>query len=154
MARETRLWVWLSKARKFYRADLHMDRVENSLMSGMPDVHGHLKNMGSFWIELKSAQRPRNNIAPVRFKVRDREAQVHWMRRHVKAGGRAWLLLQVGSGHGRRIYLVHGSLADEVYQGRSEAWLRDNSVLGRVPVEPPMIIAMAATGPNFGSYAL
>lgn len=106
-----------------------MHRVENATMSGMPDVEGHLLGGSQFWIELKSSPRPARETTPVRFKVRGREAQVHWLRRRSAVGGRAWLLLQVGEASGRSIYLVPGTHAREVYDGVPERRLRELSVL-------------------------
>ena len=75
MSRESSLWTWLSGARKRLKSQLHMDRVENSVMKGMPDVEGHLLDAGQFWMELKASERPVSPETPVRFKVRNREAQ-------------------------------------------------------------------------------
>ena len=58
MARETGLWNWLKRASRDLREVLHMDRVENMTMKGMPDVEGHLQGYSQFWIELKSSERP------------------------------------------------------------------------------------------------
>ena len=126
MARETALWNWLRKARKELRSDLHMERVENGAASGTPDVEGLLTGGSQFWIELKSAPRPKRG-GPVRFKVR--AGQVEWLRRRCAVGGRAYLLLQVGSGASARRYLVWGDYAASIMNGVSEdrlGTLRDN----------------------------
>ena len=130
MTSETGLWRWLKGANKELRADLHMQRVENSVGSGAPDVEGKLRLGDQFWIELKSAKRPKAD-GPVRFKVRD--AQVEWLKRRALVGGRGWLLLQVGSGHAARRYLIHGSLARQIKAGCAEAWLEDRCALGMHP---------------------
>lgn len=129
MTRESGLWSWLKKARVHYKDDLHMNRVENSVMRGTPDVEGHLAPYRQFWIELKSAARPANAETPIRFKVKDREAQVEWLVRRRKVGGLSWLLLQVGSAGTRRLYLISGEHAAAVYDGLMEAELDDLSVL-------------------------
>ncbi len=118
--KEASLWRWLKGAGRELRGDLHMQRVENSVGSGAPDVEGKLRQGEQFWIELKSAARPKKN-GPVRFKVRD--SQVEWMRRRVAVGGSAWLLLQVGSGRAAERYLVPGKYAKTVQDGATETTL-------------------------------
>lgn len=148
MARETALWTWLKKAKPHFRYDLHMNRVENSTMKGMPDVEGHLigQGFGQFWIELKSSARPARPATPVRFKVRDREAQVEWLRRRRMVGGKAWLLLQVGSGGARKHYLVPGEDAGEVYEGATEQRLQELSRLREGKHTPHDVVRRAAAG--------
>ncbi len=102
------------------REDLHIQRVENLVGSGAPDVEGKLREGSQFWIELKSAARPKRD-GPIRFKVRD--SQVEWMRRRVAVGGQAWLLLQVGSGRAAERYLVWGGHAAKVQEGWTETTL-------------------------------
>lgn len=122
MARESSLWIWLKSARLKYRGTLHMNRVENSVSAGMPDVEGQLKDHAQFWIELKSAPRPKGD-GPVAVKIRD--AQVEWLRRRDKAGGNAWLLIQVGSAAKAKRYLVLGMHAARIQAGVTEAELAD-----------------------------
>lgn len=147
MTRETSLWNWLKRVSKdpdFGIAHLHMGRVENSVARGMPDVEGFLHGGNQFWIELKSATRPKHPQTPVRFAVRDREAQVEWLKKRCRLGGRAWLLLQVGSGPERRLYLVNGMLAKKVYAGVTESRLRSMSVLVDDRPSPGYVISAAA----------
>ncbi len=119
-SRETALWNWLKGASRELRKDLHMNRVENMISRGTPDVEGHLRDRGQFWIELKSTARPAHQSTNVRFAVRDRDAQAAWLERRRYVGGQAWLLLQVGSGAKRKLYLVSGVHASEVYAGVPE----------------------------------
>ncbi len=146
MARETSLWNWLKKARMTFKYDLHMNRVENSTMKGMPDVEGHLTWGNQFWIELKSAARPAKPSTLIRFKVKDREAQVEWLRRRRLVGGYAWLLLQVGSGGDRKLYLIPGEDAAEVYEGVKEMRLRQLTKLPEA-YTPSDVVRRAARGP-------
>ncbi|RUQ67313.1 hypothetical protein ELZ19_06975 [Brucella abortus] len=145
MARETSLWTWLSRASKVLRDALHMHRVENLVMKGMPDVEGFLLDAGQFWLELKSSERPARSETPVRFKVRGREAQARWLNRRWNMGGAAWLLLQVGSGPERRVYLVPGCHAQEVYVGVNEERLAELDVLREPRVRPETVVRRAAT---------
>ena len=110
----------MKSARLELRESLHLQRVENSVASGPPDVEGQLLHRGQFWIELKSTARPKRG-GPVRFKVRD--SQVEWMRRRCRVGGRVWLLLQVGSGRSAARYLVPGRYAGQVQEGMTEVTL-------------------------------
>jgi hypothetical protein len=125
MAREARLWSWLSKARQGLREELHIGRVENAVGSGMPDVEGQVKRGQQFWIELKSCKRPANETTPLRFKFQ--KGQPEWIERRISVGGYVWLLLQVGQGASRAIYLVHGRHIDEVAKGVVEGYLLELS---------------------------
>ncbi len=120
MTRETGLWRWLKKARPELREDLHIKRTESPVASGIPDAGGKLRHADQSHIELHTGARPRRD-GPVRFKVRD--TQVEWMRRRIAVGGQAWLLLQVGSGHGAERYLVWGIHAETVQGGVTETTL-------------------------------
>jgi hypothetical protein len=123
--RETSLWRWLSRARKQERSGgLHIQRVENSVASGTPDVEGCLRGHGQFWIELKSVDRPKRTGGRLAVKIRD--AQVEWMRRRYMAGGNVWMLIQVGRGNDAERYLVHGCKAKHVQDGVTEDWLRNH----------------------------
>lgn len=122
---ETRLWSWLDGGTKrHFKYDLHMNRVENSVMEGMPDVEGCLRRV-QFWIELKCERRPSTAGTPIRAKFRP--AQPPWLRRRIEAGGRAFVLLQVGSGRDARRYLIRGDKADEMAAGVTEDWLEAES---------------------------
>lgn len=112
MTKESSLWRWLSTARRDYRERLHMCRVENSTMRGMPDVEGHLLGQGQFWMELKSA--PHTTRGSPRFPTRHEQAE--WMYKRWRSGGAAFMLCQVGSGHGKRLYLIPGIYAREMHE--------------------------------------
>lgn len=126
MALERSLWAWLKKARLVFGAALHMERVENSVGAGFPDVEGYLQtdeHGGQFALELKSSERPVRNTTPVRFKFRNREAQIEWMAQRWRLGGNAFFLLQVGSGPDRILYLVPGDHGELLARGVIEAQL-------------------------------
>lgn len=122
VSRECALWAWFKKARKEV-PDLHMCRIENAVMSGMPDVEGHWKGCGQFWLELKSAARPKKSDTPIRFKIRD--AQIAWLNRRWSLGGYAYWLIQVGSGFDRTIYLVPGLHGWSLQKGVTETRLSE-----------------------------
>lgn len=107
--RESRLWQWLSDApKKFWRDQLDIQRVENGVALGVPDVEGCLQGE-SFWIELKTSDRPKR--ATTRIRARFEDWQVPWLRRRCRAGGKAFLLIQVGSGRSAGRYLLPGDRA-------------------------------------------
>ena len=63
--------------------DVHHCRIENSAMSGMPDVQ--MTRQGrDVWVELKVAKGRRIDV---------RHSQVNWMRRRLAAGARNVFLL-------------------------------------------------------------
>lgn len=85
-----------------------MDRVENSIMGGMPDVDGCINGL-QFWIELKCAARPANPSTPIKPKFQP--GQIPWIKRRINAGGTAHVLIQIGSGRDARRYLIPGHIA-------------------------------------------
>lgn len=125
MSRESSLWDWLSKARVMLGEALDINRVENLVQEGMPDVEGHLRIspqlQGQFWLELKSEERPARSSTPIRFKVRDK--QIEWINRRWAIGGNVFWLLQVGSGSERRLFLAPGPLGPQLQAGLCEAAL-------------------------------
>ena len=127
---ETSLWRWLEPARKdFGAAKLHMDRVENSAGSGMPDVEGCLL-CKQFWIELKIAGRPkRGGNVDVKHL---RPKQVEWLHNRWLVGGCAWILVRVESkdtGSDKRYYLIAGEHSMEMRAGMDEARMVELSVI-------------------------
>ena len=124
---EKGLWSWLRKARETLGQQLHVFRVENVVTSGMPDVEGHLKGRGQFWIELKVAKRPVHDTTKIRIKIR--RAQVEWMARRWWVGGSVWLLVQVGDRYDRAVYMIPGSRVPVMLDGVTEEWLDRESVV-------------------------
>lgn len=125
-SRESSLWGWLNKVKSLYRRELHMCRVENSVMEGMADVEGCLRRT-QFWIELKCEPRPAN--PSTRIHIRFEEGQLPWLGRRVDAGGRAFVLVQIGQGHAASRYLVPGRIAHALAGGITEVDLRALAVV-------------------------
>lgn len=153
MALEKSLWAWLAKGRVELGRALDMERVENLLGAGTPDVEGFyclgcicppemrstmrrvlgcehcrairdgLPSASAFQLELKAAERPARTSTPVRFKLRGRDKQIEHMRRRWELGANAFFLLQVGSASERRLYLAPGSLGPSLLKGMTEAEL-------------------------------
>lgn len=101
--REAFLWEWLSKARAVFGDRLHMQRIENLLDSGTPDVHGCVDGIG-FVIELKSVPRPPGG----RIWCEVKREQAMFLRARRRALGVAYVLIQVGTGASASRYLVPG----------------------------------------------
>ncbi len=137
--RETQLWRWLAEARKVHREKLHMTRVENSVSAGMTDVEGCYDGT-QFWMELKCATRPKN--ANTKIKPRFQPAQVPWIERRVRAGGQAFVLLQVGQGAASSRYLIPGNEVAALARGMTEAELDAASAIP--PKSPAAWVVVAA----------
>lgn len=140
MTLESSLWTWLKQAREKLR-DLHMNRVENVIAGGMPDVEGKLQGGRQFWIELKVAIRvPVLPSTVVRFRTRDKQST--WLRRRWLVGGNAFMLLQVGPER----FLIPGREAEKVHLAeltladlRFKSWLDPSR-----PVTPAAVIQAAS----------
>lgn len=139
---ESNLWSWLKKGGKELRYRLHMNRIENAVSSGMPDVEGCLDG-SQFWIELKCEPRP---VRPTtKIKPRFQPKQVPWIKRRARAGGIAYVLLQVGSSCGARRYLIADEHLDTLEKiGFTEA------ALARISLSHPQ--ALAAIVINTASF--
>jgi hypothetical protein len=86
------------------RERLHMERIENLVGTGTPDVQGFFGEQ--FWVELKALSRPADKTTPIDCEL-DID-QVRWHRNRWRVGGRSWLLIQVGSRNQARRYLIPG----------------------------------------------
>ncbi len=117
---EVALWTWLSQARK---SGHHVERVENTLSRSMPDVEASV-GTGGFWIELKTAEKPKRDSTPVRFRFQP--GQARWLQKRWDIDQGAWLLCQVD----RERYLIPGGLAMGVEAGLTVTHLRTISHIG------------------------
>lgn len=124
--REASLWQWLSKAREPYGERLDIERIENSVGAGHPDVRLMVEGKHAY-IELKTVARPARKTTGVLVGLR--LEQKEWAERYVKAGGRScYLLVQVGSGHAAVRYLIDAEWFPFLYENRvDEAWLAEHS---------------------------
>lgn len=129
---EKYLWKWLKRAQLFYKQELHMNRVENGVGQGFPDVEGYLLGHGNFLIELKTATRPRKD-GIVRVKVRPEQIRWHLKRR--TAGQTTWFLVQVGSGVRAMRYLLLGSQSTRLKKGMRESEMAKYGILIEEPEE-------------------
>jgi hypothetical protein len=140
--RENQLWAWLKKCKTEFKSDLSLDRVENSCMSGMSDVHGSLKRKASFWIELKTCALPSNPKTKIRPKFQP--AQPGWIRKRLASGDRVFVLLQVGSGGKAKRFLLDGCYVPRlVNSGMTVEALEEAAVLPPIAFASEMIEACA-----------
>lgn len=128
MAKESALWGWLSCARRKMGPKLDINRIENLLGAGTPDVefYIHDESLPEFvnpqaWLELKSHERPAKPTTPIRFALKERDEQIRWLDRGWKMGRNAYFLLQVGGGSERRLYLAPGSAGLHLKKGLTES---------------------------------
>lgn len=106
-----------------------MTRVEDALgQKGRPDVEGCMDGR-CFIVELKVADRPKRPATPIRTQEPVKDEQCDWLEERIRAGGRAFILVQVGERHQARRYLLDGRVARKVQAGLTEARLDDLSLV-------------------------
>ena len=119
-ARESNLWNWL---RDGAPDDCFMERIENSIAVGTPDVFGVWRGV-AFCAELKSVgRRPTGDVW-----CEVKTDQAMFLRAWRRAGGLSWVLVQVGVMHAARRYLVDGVLSDQLLEPLPELALRSLSM--------------------------
>lgn len=129
--RESNLWSSMHNGLKAMvrRGELEINRVENRARKSMADTEGHVARSGhgQFWIELKTAHRPARATTPIRTVWQ--EGQATWLGKRWDMGGNAFVLVQVGKAHERRLYLLKGCDAHLVEAGVTEDQLRAMSCM-------------------------
>ena len=107
MSSENAAWQWLRKGAAD-RPKIHLQRVENCLSRGNPDVEGCIDGV-SFWLELKAGPCPAKETSKVSCEPL-KTPQRRFIRQRLAAGGQAWILYRVD----REVYLIHGEDAEKV----------------------------------------
>lgn len=122
--KETALWDWLRKGAARLDLPKHVQRIEDTTKSGTPDVEGCI-NSNSFWMELKIAyEQVRSPV--IRIKTTDK--QVYFALRRTQVGGLSWYFIRVGQYPNYQHFLIHGSLAEELFNKLIPLdWLHANS---------------------------
>lgn len=124
---EQRLWDAMKGAAP---SDFWLQRVENVVTDGMPDVHGAATLNNQSWIELKAPRRPKRATTPLMGNKEGlRPSQINW---HVKAHSlamRSYVLIRDDEGE---LFLLDNSHAKEVNQ-YTVADLRCHSLAGDWP---------------------
>lgn len=100
-----------------------LDRVENPLVTGMPDINFCSEGV-ECWIEQKSPTEPkRSTTALFGSNHKVSQDQANWMLRQRQAGGRCYFLIATD----KRWILIAGGLADKI-NTMTVAELVDNSL--------------------------
>lgn len=121
---EKNLWAWLKRGTKRAR-ELDMERVENGVGEGTPDVDGCFEG-GDFKIELKTGSYTiRHHYVRTKF----RPKQLPWIKRRTKVGGRCFVLIQIE----RHRYLIPGSKCD-IFT-RTDLTLNELELASIVPIK-------------------
>jgi hypothetical protein len=143
-SRESALWKWLAKAKLHYKALLHMNRLENKILAGMPDVEGCLDGK-QFWLELKCGTAPAREETKVNIRVED--SQVEFMQTRLVAGGACGFLIRVKQNNSFWTFLIHGRHAYDLQRGLTMIDLIELTECSSKPT--PEEIVLAATYLHF-----
>ena len=148
--RETALWNWLKKVKPIFKEELHINRVENSVGSGQPDVEGARKQKGvaeaiDFMIELKTSTRPADPKTKV--KIKFQRSQPEWHRKRVYVRGRVFVLVQVGQASKAKRYLMPSTYVPKLLKGATEAQMEEWAIVP--PVCTAAEVIEAATDPDY-----
>ena len=134
MGTEKRLWEILKKGGG--PANMHVQRVENVVKKGVPDVEGCI-NGKSFWLELKAGSMPAVDTSLVQCEDL-KEEQLRFIRDRMAAGGAVWLLYRVGDRSAARMYLIRGEDAPGAAPKPTLLWLQKHTQCG--PLASPLLI--------------
>ncbi len=130
MKPEARLWQAVDKNMRKPRDRL--TRIENSVLSGAPDVNGCLEGE-DVWIELKAPTEPKRASTPVLKRSGNHPlllSQINWMAQQRQAGGIAFILLRTD----KHIFLVNGTKhADDINNWTVNDFLEKSMLVCPVP---------------------
>jgi len=135
-----------NKLREALRGHGHFVRVENAVESGTPDIN-FCNNYGvDHWIECKHvAKWPTRNATALRVHHFTAEQRL-WLAQRIKAGGNAWVLLQVGKdyllfdGGWAAAYLGHESRAGVEAGAVSLDWAEIVGILVNANADTPVSV--------------
>ncbi len=108
---ESQFWAHIRDTNKSLGA--YLERVENSVSLGMPDVHG-VWELTSFWLELKVGEDLGDRIRARKV----RPEQVTWQMNYAALGGKVATLVRVRSGRSPLDYLVHPLNLERLKSGK------------------------------------
>ena len=92
-----------------------IDRIENAVVTGMPDINGCLAVEGhdgiEFWIEAKAPKEPKRSTTPL-FGSNHKlsQDQKNWFKRQDRAGGRGFVYIETDNHR----MLLHGGHSDHI----------------------------------------
>lgn len=109
--------AWKTLRKEAFKPGDRVDRIENAVGAGFPDVNGCLRTsiggaFGSeFWIEIKAPKEPKRASTPLFGSNHKLSAeQKNWFLRQLKAGGRAFIYIETET----KRMLLHGACAERV----------------------------------------
>lgn len=120
---EQQLWD-VMKAHNPSDQEFWMQRVENGVGDGMPDVHIAPRGRKEFWVELKTAQMPKRASTRV-FSPKNgvRASQENWHLQYNLFGGTSFILALVPKiGHGWRdsdLLLIPGKHVEQINEANA-----------------------------------
>jgi hypothetical protein len=136
---ESALWKWFRDGTKHLAPYLHMQRIENSIALGTPDVEGAYHICG-FVIELKCAVVQKNGY--LKFGHDLTTDQAMFLRARAAAGEASWILVRIPSSirtNGYLHALIHARHADDLLKPMRETRLWDLSII-HSDADPKQII--------------
>lgn len=133
MKPEARLWQLVRE--NLWRPSDRLDRVENAVISGQPDVNGCLSGE-DVWVELKAPKEPKRSTTRLMTAGGNHvllQSQINWFARQKQAGGIAFILVRTD----RRMMLVDGTKHGDRFNDMTAGEMADASLLV-VPVPTPI----------------
>jgi len=127
---EARLWA---SVRTHLKRDLdRIDRVENAVADGQPDVNGCIQGE-DVWIELKAPSEPkRATTALMANNHKLLQSQVNWFARQRQAGGIAFILLRTET----LLLLVDGTKHADNFNSMTVAKMKASSLFATTVPTP------------------
>lgn len=111
MSGETAAYQWLRS--NLFKHPHRVDRVENLVVVGMPDVNVKMVGREEFWLEVKAPVEPkRQSTALFGSNHRVSQDQMNWFLRQRRAGGKAFFWIATD----KRRMLLSGAYADRLNQ--------------------------------------
>ena len=108
-----------------------LDRVENIVGNGWPDVNGCFHNV-EFWIEIKEPKEPKmlkTRLFGSNHKLS--QEQMNWIKRQIYTGGLAYVYIDTGKWR----LLIGGSIADHINDMTLEELKSAALWLAKVPIK-------------------
>lgn len=133
MKPEARLWHVMKDRMALPGVD-RLDRVENAVTSGQPDVNGCLSGE-DVWIELKAPKEPKRATTVLMTSNGNHQllqSQINWFARQRQAGGIAFILVRTD----KRMMLVDGTKhADDFNKWTVNVMMANSIVVFDVPTK-------------------
>lgn len=126
MSRKPEGKFWSTLRHKLPHATDRLDRIENDVTFGIPDVNGCL-NGEDVWIELKAPKEPARATTALMTRSGNHpllETQINWFCRQRQAGGVAFILIRTD----QRIMLVEGTMYAKMFNNWTVSEMVDHSL--------------------------